>query len=53
MNPAGTFLRFVLGFLVFISVSFVVTFFVSTYGIEQEEAEQTAAAVQAMLEIQK
>lgn len=50
MNPAGSFFRFLLGFLTFISVSFVVTFFVSTYSTSQDAEKQTAAALQAMLE---
>ncbi len=49
MNPAGSFFRFTLGFLTFISVSFVITFFVSTYEMSQDGEEQAAAAIQAML----
>ena len=50
MNPAGSFFRFLLGFLIFISLSFAITYAVNTYTIAQEEHEQTAAAFEAMVE---
>jgi len=49
MNSSGSFFRFVLGFLTFISLSFVITYAVSSYTIAQDEREQTAAAIQAMV----
>jgi len=49
MNPAGSFFRFLLGFLTFISVSFVITYAVSSYTIAQDEREQTAAAIRALV----
>lgn len=45
----GSFARFTLGFLVFISLSFGLTYTVNTYSIREEQAKQTAAALQAML----
>ncbi|GEM_PF-1240680 len=50
MNPTGSFLRFLVGFLTLISVSFAVTFTVNKYATEQEGARQAAAAMQAMLD---
>ena len=50
MTPAGSFFRFLLGFLVFISTSFILTFAVNTYTVSQDAAYQTAAAIQAMLQ---
>lgn len=49
MNPAGSFFRFLLGFLTLISVSFVITYAVSSYTIVQDEHEQTAAAFEALV----
>ncbi len=49
MNPTGSFFRFVLGFLTFISVSFIITFAVNSYTVAQDEQHQTASAIQAML----
>lgn len=49
MNSASSFLRFVLGFLTFISLSFALTYLVGTYTIAQEKEEQAAAALQALL----
>lgn len=49
-SPVGSFLRFVVGFSVFISVSFGVTYAVSTYTAMQEQEKQTAAAFEAMVE---
>jgi hypothetical protein len=48
-TPSGSFFRFVIGFLVFISVFFGVTLAVSKISSSQEAQEQTAAAEAAML----
>ena len=48
-SPAGSFFRFVVGFTVFISVSFGVTYAVNTYTTYKDAQEQTAAALHAML----
>jgi len=48
-SPFESFLRFVVGFSVFISVSFGVTYAVNTYSKMQEIEKQTAAAFQAMV----
>ncbi|MBI5457022.1 hypothetical protein HY969_04775 [Candidatus Kaiserbacteria bacterium] len=48
-SPVGSFMRFVVGFSVFISVSFGVTYAVNTYTAMQEKEKQTAAAFEAML----
>ena len=50
MNPAGSFFRFLLGFLTFISMSFAITYAVSSYTLAQDEQKQTAAALQALVE---
>ena len=49
MAPFESFLRFVIGFTVFISVSFGVTYAVNSYTVAQQQEEQTAAAFQAMV----
>ncbi len=49
MNPAGSFFKFTIGFLTFISVSFGITFAVNTYEISKSAEKQAAAAIQAML----
>ena len=49
MNSSNSFLKFTLGFLMFISLSFVITYAVNSYTVAQEEREQTATAVQSML----
>jgi hypothetical protein len=49
MNPAGSFFRFLLGFLTFITLSFAITFAVSTYTLQEDEAQQTAAAFEALV----
>jgi hypothetical protein len=49
MNPASSFVRFALGFLTFISVSFLVTFAVHSYTLAQDASAQAAAALQAMV----
>lgn len=51
-TPVGSFLRFFLGFMLFISISFGVTLAVNSYTANQSIEQQTAAALQAML-IQK
>jgi hypothetical protein len=48
-SPVSSFLRFVVGFSVFLSVSFGVTYTVNTISEKQEMERQTAAALQAML----
>ncbi len=48
--PVGSFLRFVVGFMLFISISFGVTYAVNSYTTKQDTEKQTAAAIQAMLE---
>jgi hypothetical protein len=50
MNPAGSFFKFLIGFLVFITASFVLTFVVGTYSIDQERARDAAAALKAVAE---
>ena len=49
-SPAGSFFKFTIGFLTFISVSFGITFAVSTYEMSQSAERQAAAAIAAMLE---
>jgi len=48
-SPVGNFLRFFLGFMLFISISFGITFAVNSYTQKQSVDQQTAAALQAML----
>ena len=50
MNPVGSFFNFLLGFLVFISLSFVITYAVHSYTIVQDEQQQMAAAFKALVE---
>jgi len=52
-SPVGSFLRFFLGFMLFISVSFGVTFAVNTLATDQAGEQQTATAIQAMLKSAK
>ncbi|MEK7134053.1 MAG: hypothetical protein AAB804_03200 [Patescibacteria group bacterium] len=52
-DPANSFLRFFVGFIVFISVSFGVTFAVQTYATTQNAAKQQAAAAATMLEYKR
>lgn len=47
--PLNSFLKFVIGFLLFISLSFGLTVAVSTYTAAQDQERQTAAALQALL----
>jgi hypothetical protein len=49
-SPVGSFMRFLVGFTVFISVGFGVTYAVQTVATNQEQEQQTAAAIQAALE---
>lgn len=48
-SPTGSFFKFTIGFLVFISVSFGVTFAVSSVTLQQAKIEAAAAARHAML----
>ena len=48
-SPVGSFLRFVVGFTVFITVSFGVTYAVNTYTTYKDAQDQTATALHAML----
>ena len=52
-SPVGSFARFLIGFLTFISVSFGVTIAVNSYAGAQDAERQAAAALQAMLEVGK
>ncbi len=45
----NSFFKFVLGFTVFIGMSFGLTYAVATYSIAEEREEQVGAAFQAML----
>jgi len=49
-SPVGSFARFTIGFLIFISVSLGVTIAVNSYTSTQDTEHQTATAIQAMLE---
>ena len=48
MNAANSFFNFLLGFLMFISLSFVITYAVHSYTIAKDAHEQTAAAFEAL-----
>ena len=48
-SPINSFLRYVLGFLLFISVSFGVTFSVNAISARQTAAAQQAAALSALI----
>ncbi|HEV3245256.1 MAG TPA: hypothetical protein VG102_02785 [Candidatus Paceibacterota bacterium] len=48
-SPTGSFFRFVIGFLVFISVFFGVTIAVQTISAQQAAQQQAAAAEALML----
>lgn len=48
-SPIGTFFRFVLGFLLFISASFILTYAVNSYAHARDLSEQAAAARALML----
>jgi hypothetical protein len=49
-EPTNSFFKFTIGFLVFISVSFGVTYAVNTVAVSQEASQQAAAARGLMLE---
>jgi hypothetical protein len=49
-TPLDSFLRFVLGFFVFIGVSFGVTYGVTVYTAQQTAAANQATALQALLD---
>lgn len=44
-----SFFRFLVGFLVFIGLSFGITYAVNIYTIKQAQQQQVATAIQAML----
>jgi hypothetical protein len=46
---ANSFFRFVLGFTLFIALSFGITYAVTTYSIAQEREKQVSAAFQTMI----
>ena len=48
-SPVGSFAKFTVGFLVFISISLGITIVVNQYTASQTAAAQNAAAIQAML----
>lgn len=48
-SSVSSFLRFVIGFTVFIGLSFGITYAVNSYTLSQERSEQAAAAYQAMI----
>jgi len=50
MTPAGSFFKFTIGFLTFVSLSLLITYAVNVYEITQSTEEQTASALKAMLE---
>jgi hypothetical protein len=52
-SPVGSFTKFVIGFLIFISVSLGITVAVNVYTSSRDKADQTANAIQAMLKQQK
>jgi hypothetical protein len=47
-SPAGSFARFAIGFFVFISLSFGITYAVNSYTLGQEKTQQAAAANAAL-----
>ncbi len=51
--PLSSFLKSVIGFLTFISISFGVTYAVQTYATVQDAEQAAAAARAAMLELEK
>jgi hypothetical protein len=48
-SPLGGFVKSVIGFLLFISISLGVTMAVNSYAASQDQVHQTAAAIQALL----
>jgi hypothetical protein len=51
-SPFGSFAKFTIGFLVFISISLGVTIAVNSYASQQDQSHQTAAVFQALLKQQ-
>jgi hypothetical protein len=51
--PVGSFVRFLVGFVTFIGVSFGVTVAVNTYAIAKQNSQQQAAAFQALISDQQ
>lgn len=49
-NSLNSFLKFFIGFMLLISLSFGITFAVDTYAKSQDQERQTASALQALLE---
>jgi hypothetical protein len=47
-SPTGSFLRFVLGFVTFLALSFTLTIAVTDY-TKGQDAQQAAAAAEAMM----
>lgn len=47
-TPTNSFLRFLTGFVLFISLSFSITYAVSSYTIKQERLQTAAAAYAAL-----
>ena len=52
-SPTESFFKFVFGFLLFISVSFGVTFAVNEYTVQQTAAANQASALRALLGTQE
>lgn len=52
-SPVGSFAKFTIGFLVFISISLGLTVAVGSYTVQEDQAHQTAAAFQALLKQKK
>ena len=48
-SPTESFLKFTFGFLMFISLSFGITFAVNTYTTQQTAAANQAAALRALI----
>lgn len=51
MGSAGSFFKFTLGFLTFISVSLVLTLAMNIYENTRSLEQQAAAAIKAMVEV--
>ena len=49
-NPAGSFFKFFVGFLVLIGVSFAVTYGVQKYELANKQDQQVAAAIRVLLD---
>jgi hypothetical protein len=52
-SPVNSFLRFFIGFMILISLSFGITFAVQKYAGSQDAARQEAAAAALMLQKEK